>query len=591
MKKTILIIFVLCLLITNGLTQTFTEKEIYKNTYKGKLDANNFIYDKASGTFCYLYSIENENKFFIISNNTVSGKYDYFNFHETCFDSKGNYYSVSTDYKKDYGSDNYFLVVNGKTILDFNYIDGYSSYLNNNNEFVFIFKQFEEFKLGYYSIENGFRSTDGYKVIEPIYYINKFGYEEEPPIIFLKNEDGERGFVANKGENPIFIFGDKKIPTTCSDINQWSVTFDKYNQLSYIASKKGKLHKSDSEDIIVVGDKEYKDNAELQFSYPPILFNNNNEPVYSAATQIDESLGDNYLVVGNEIQKAYMDKEKTEPAPMFTGSVFFFSIEKDNTIKYLASEIVSDDGKINREHNNTITYLVDDNVAKKLGNNVGKVKFNPSGDILFSAIDDNSKEKYSLFRISGNNKYKINDREFDGIIEYGFFSSGEVYYIGLNYMVHKLNDSSGYLVYFGDKYLGNYVNISSQDNEHSYEYVKFGSDGSYAFVANEILDTAKLELAAFVVTDKGKLPFVSIIETDKKGYSNISNLMFIKENRLFFTGMFNHGDAYDIEVSIDNNPIGKIYKSISDVEYNEEKNELTFYGVRNDKIYYVTIQF
>ena len=78
---------------------------------------------------------------FIISNKNLSDKYEYIAPEEIIFDSKGNYYAVASDYRADYGINNYFLIVNGKVIKSYDYIEAYSAYINKKNEYVFIFKE------------------------------------------------------------------------------------------------------------------------------------------------------------------------------------------------------------------------------------------------------------------------------------------------------------------------------------------------------------------------------------------------------------------------------------------------------------------
>ncbi len=314
MLKIFTSLFLVSLLFNNVIAQTISEKEIFRLEFKGLADTYNFIQDSANSNYCYFYRLEDENKTFIISNNSTSEKFDYAGPEDVKFDSKGNYYSVTGNYKADYGIDNNFLVVNGKVVKNYDYIESYSSYIDASGEYVFIFKENEFYKLGYYSIDNGFRQSEGYENIRPVYnYIevqseNSEESEAYGNTNFYLNEKGERGFIALRNGKAKILFESSEISTNYSDINESSITNNKNNELSFIAKTGGKFFEKVGNEFVVSGSKEY-DKVEL--ANVPLVFNKNNEPVYVAGDSISEYKYNYYLMIGNQRMKPSYKNGKT----------------------------------------------------------------------------------------------------------------------------------------------------------------------------------------------------------------------------------------------------------------------------------------
>ncbi|MEO8664740.1 MAG: hypothetical protein ABI462_04520 [Ignavibacteria bacterium] len=304
MIKILTQLFIVSVFFSRLSAQTMTEKEIFRLEYKGMADTYNLIRDSASTNYCYFYRVEDENKTFIISNNSVSEKFDYAGPADVRFDSKGNYYAVTSNYRADYGLDNNFLIVNGKLVKNYDYIESYSSYIDKAGEFVFVFKENELYKLGYYNIDNSsFRQSEGYVNIRPLYrYVeSRPGTEEESEGYsgndFYLNENGERGFIALSDGKATLVFETSEIPTDYSDINESSLTKNKNNELSFIAKAGGKFFEKVGNEFVVSGKKEYD---KFELVTVPLTFNNNNDPVYIAGDSINENVYNYYLMTGNK---------------------------------------------------------------------------------------------------------------------------------------------------------------------------------------------------------------------------------------------------------------------------------------------------
>jgi hypothetical protein len=601
MKKISLSLLLILFSLLNLHSQTISEKELFILTYKGDADVYSFIYDSLSGNYCYLYNVKDENKSFIISNNSRSDKYDYVLTDDIKFDDKGNYYAITTDYKADYGIDNYFLVVNGKEILNYNYIESYGSYINKNGEFEFIFKEFDLYKFGYYSIENGFRQSQGYELIHTILSFNEArnqwegdaeGYSKED---FYLNEKGERGFIAIDSGKAKIIFGTDEILTPYSDIDESSITMNKNNELSFIAKRDGKFYEKNGNEFAVSGKKEYN---EFEIERTPLLFNIQNEPAYIAGDSLSEYLYNYYAVVGNEIQPAFLDENKTKKAPEFNYDFSYFKIDSSGELNYIgAKEIVipginENPGDTAYDEYYSLSYFVKDKTAYELGYNIGQMKTGGHDDLLYSAIADLEKKERLLLLNYGQSRVILNKKKFDDIYDYGFTPAGEIYYTGQNYEDQEQNKKAETYLYIGNKQIGKYEYILFQSSGEEGSILKFDSKNNYAFVAEEKVDS--LTVKDFVVTNSGLLSFPSGNISGSKMFYFISNLMYSKNDILFFIGdMIYDPLTYKTtkEIFVNNKSLGKIYNSINKFNYDEANNLITFLASRENKIYLVTVKF
>jgi|GEM_PF-3902669 len=84
-----------------------------------------------------------------------------------------------------------------------------------------------------------------------------------------------------------------------------------------------------------------------------------------------------------------------------------------------------------------------------------------------------------------------------------------------------------------------------------------------------------------------------MMATTKKGYDYINNLFYTNSGKLFYTGTLNSDEMYDytanMEPVLNNESLGKIYNNIAFMNYDKNKNEISFWGSRGKEIYKVTI--
>lgn len=245
---------------TIAAAQSITEKELFTLGYEGDIDLYSFNYDESSGGFVYMYYIDEEKKYFLIYKNGVSEKYDYISVTDTKYDSKGNAYTVAGNYTSDYGTDNNFLILNGNTVLNYSYIESYSAFINNNGEYVFVFKEGEDYKIGKYSAESGLKQSGSYQFLRTVYNdsINFYKEGDEESYRkdnFYRNINGERCFIGIKSGKASIISESEEINTEYSDINDASLTLNKNNELSFIAKKGGRFYENSGNEFVVSGNR------------------------------------------------------------------------------------------------------------------------------------------------------------------------------------------------------------------------------------------------------------------------------------------------------------------------------------------------
>jgi len=597
MKK---ILFCLLLLFfgLESSAQTISEKEVFSTEFKGNIDLYNFIIDSLTGTYCYAYFMEDDKKYFIISNNSMSEKYDVVNVSEAVFDSKGNYYTVTANYKEDYGIDNYFVIANGKTVLNFDYIDSYNAGINNADEYVFIFKQFDKYKIGYYSIKKGLRQSEPYDMVKAIYNLDlsppleEEGGGRREKEDFYTDENGERGFVAITDGKAKLIFETKEILTNYSDINEASLTKNKNSALSFIAKKNGRFYESVGNEFVVSGGIEYNSFMKVN---PPVLFNERNEPVYVAGDSLGENIYDNYIVIGNVKEQAYMRDNRSMKTPRFDYGITDLKVDKESISYFGTEEIIipahkSQPNEEVYDQYYSRTFLIKNGAADELGYNTGKVIYFKDGQILYSGISDLTKKDYLLMQSNGISKIILNKKMYNEIYDYGISPGGEIYYVGQNYEDTVNNTKFESHLYFGDNLVGKYEYLVIQYMNNTSSVLKFDSRNNYAYIAGEKFDS--ISSKDFVYTNNGKLPIPKTNAGIIKKFNYIWGLMYSKSDKLFYIAEFKKDeDKYEMEMFADNVSMGKPYDLIGELNYNEGTDQLKFFALRENKIYSVTIKF
>lgn len=596
-KLPLFLAIVLTIINVSAFSQSVTETEVFTLTYEGEADAYSFIADSNSTNYCYFYRDPDAGKTFIISNNSTSEKFDYAGPEDLKFDANGNYFTVTSNMRADYGIDNYFLVVNGKVVRNYDYMESYSSYFNKKGDYVFIFKENELYKIGSYNYNNNtFTQSEGYENLRPLYkFVESYGGEEGSESYsvdnYYYNVDGERGFVGNKNGKTDLIFESSIIPTDYSDINETSLTLNKNNELSYIAKRGGKFYEKIGNEFVVSGSKEY---ASQEIATVPLFFDNNNEPVYVAGDSISDTRNIYFIMTGSSRQR--VTTENSTLPLSFTNYPSNVVVNPDGTINYFGMYDTTIAGKKTKDNPEGYdkyynrTYFVKNGKAYELGYNTMQVKYNSRGEMLYSGIVDLKKDERLLLMNYGSSRIILNKKKFDDIYEYGFSPDGQIYYVGQNYGNPEKNTKDEGSLILGDKEIGDYAYYSFQYMGNNNSIIVF--DGNkYAYVAGRYIDSITSD--NIIVDQNGVLPFPKTSVAGINSFSYVSSLMYSANGKMFYVGSLSKPDlSYTVnEAFINNESTGKLYSNLGIVRYDKTLDRTWFYGARGKSVYRVDINF
>lgn len=595
----IFLLFLFVILSGNIFSQTIDEKEIFNLEYKGNAELYNFILDDVSGNYCYAYLMPDEKKTFIISPKGKSEKYDFIMTFDTKFDSKGNYFAVSGNYESDYGIDNYFLIINGKTFKGLEYIESSGSFINKKNEYVFIFKIKEYYYVGYAKADGSFRQSEKFDQVKPIYkYFQGRGKEGDNEQIgddyFYKNAKDERGFIVIQNGKAGMLFGDDLNMTDHSDILETSLTLNNNNELSYIAKNGGKFYENSGNEFVVSGDKKYKS---FDYVNPPLLFNKDNEPVYKSSDSTEEFLQHSYLVKGDERLQVSFDQSEENLKPVLIYEIYEIKFSENGDITYFASadEIIPatpGDATAYDEYY-VKTYIVKNGKALLLGYNTGNVIYDKEGNIIYAGISDLNKKEYLLMQSNGESIIIIGKGDYDLIADYGFMKDGELYYFGQQFSNDETGRKGSVKFYAGNDLKNDFENVSYQSYEYGAVMIQFSpvSDG-YVICADE--NKGPGQQSCYLVTDKGKMKFPENTVSGTGKFLNILNIIYTGNDKIFYTGITELDTtdySYTEEIFTDEISLGKNYRQVQKIKYNRSDNTINFLGSRRNKIYSVSVRF
>jgi hypothetical protein len=299
-------------------------------------------------------------------------------------------------------------------------------------------------------------------------------------------------------------------------------------------------------------------------------------------------------VIGNQKQIAVFDNGKSRMPVRFSNFLYDINLNNDGSITYFGNtdSMIPAQRKLPEEEaydqHYSRTYYVKDGNAFELGYNTGTVKYSESGDLLYSGVADIEKNERLLMMNYGLSKIIINKKKYDDIYDYGFSPAKEIYYAAVTNQNEKTSVENMSYMFLNEKLIGKYVYFSYQNNT---SILVFDSENKYAFVAAE---GDSIIYKNVIVTNNGRLPFPDSKVAGAEAFSQVSNLMFSKNDKLFYVG-----DAYSSsqneevkrELFVDNRSVGDYYNTISNLRYIESADVITFTGSRGNRIYSVTINF
>ena len=593
--KNILIALILVIIYSsvNLRSQSLKETLLYESKDDEFVQVYNYFSDVSTGSYCYIVTNPDNFKYLIKSRYKDSKYYDFISGYYIKFDSKGNYYCIAANYiDGGYDSSAYFLIINGDEVAQVEYAEGYDAYINPDDEYEVVIRENGEYKIMTVSTTSPISYSAGFDKIIPSWrYIPENAEGEQD--YFFRDENGDRYYIVRKGGKAGFLHGSFFDETPYSDIDNSSITYDRNNRLTYIANRGGNFYEEGGEEFVVQGDKEYSPFVKV---FNPVLLNDKNEPVYSAA--ISQKGIDSYvysLVIGNEQIQAYTNSEKTQKVEEITNGIYDLKIDDDGTISYMAS-IRINWNDFDFESVYSKNAIIVDGVSQGFYNDLGTIIRNDrNGDLLFTYNPTNVSGKSVLNLKSNGVDEIISDPKFSYLMDYGFSPDGKIYYIGVISGDYEAGIKDRYTIVIDGIEVANEESfVMSEVDSLKYSYVNFGPDGKYAYATYEFIDTASdfnnWYSISFMKTNEETLSPPILNFPGRAFFNSIQLFRFLNDGRVFFIGqsddMSNPSLSY-IQLNVNEQADQHIYNSISDVKYNRLMNQFEFRATRENKIFEV----
>ena len=586
----------------SAFSQTMDEQEIVTVSSEGITDAYNFKYDEKTGAYCYLTYYPDENKYSISNAVDESIKMEYLSLYDVKFDSQGNYYIIGSNYY-DTARTDYILIVNGDSIATYSNAEQYSTMMTGNDEYKFIVTEGTESKIVTYSLAGGIDESQSYLFVKPIY--QQINYIDNEPVetetgedgLFV-DKDGNMGYIVSNGTNASIILGRKITETDFYDINNYSFSYDKEGQLTYIAKYGKQIYDGPGRELVVQGEKKHK---EFEQVYYPVLFNKNNIPVYTVGRpSIDTDTYISSVIIGNDYQPIYKSTKRIQRGEEYTGGVYNMNIDNENNLTYYGSIAVPYTEYTESEYYGyySKTSYVVNGVQDKFRFDLGTWKSNSNGGRLVTySIGDSLFTKVLMYEKNGKEKIinSTDKQEYQSIEDYGFYNENKIYYVGVKYGDYEKRTKDEYSVYLDGKLAGKYELMLYQGMGTDYNLMKFDSKGNYAYAVSESItipgDDYSYQSKAYVITKDGKQSPIIYSNLGQDYFNYIENLFYSKNDRLFYVGGisdYNNSTSF-YQVVVDGTSFDKVYNSISGIKYNENTNRVEFWATRDNKILRVSI--
>ena len=600
MKARFVFFLIIVLLINYGAySQSVNEEEVVSLPDGATADSWSLVYNKTGG-YAYIMYDAISNKYSVLYNGKESAQYEYISSYDIKFDSRGNYYVLTSTLIDPV---NYFysftLIVNGDSVASFDYAEPYNALMTTNDEYKFTVKTDTGAaaltKIVTYTMSGGVTESEGYTFVKLIYgsNMNTASHDEEYDFDnIFKDKEGNPGYIVSDGINASMVFGDKVIKTDFTDMDQSSFTYDKNGELTYVAKIGGQFYYVPGNEFVVQGSKRYKsfDNV-----YSQILFTSKNVPVYTGVDMLSETEYSTFVVVGDERQKIYLDKDKNETIPGFSGGLYDLAIDSKDNITYYGSQLETQpEGK--EAYYSKTAYVVN-NVAGKFYGGLGQWKFNGAGDGLASYNPGKDYYTMALLYQKGGKTKQLKNSEYSSILDYGFTRDGKTYYTAMKEGNYEQRVKPQYYVYIDNILIGKYETILYEGVGDNFTTISFDGQGNYAFAVSsfDYYEDGQdyIDPSAYVITNKGKQDPKILSRSGLKDFNYIDNMFYTSNNKLFYIGGTNDvvNNKNYMELIVDGKNLEKVYSSMAYLNYDKVSNTLSFVGARDNKVYNVKVTF
>lgn len=580
-----------------SVSQTVREQEIFANENGEMALLYNFVYDRFTGSYCYIDMDPVTFKYVITSRYGISKPYDFLSNYYIKFDALGNYYCVASNYYPagTYDSTLYYLLINGEEVAQLEYAEAYDGFINPDDKFEFTIRDGEKFKIATVSSTSPIQFSQPFDEIRVAWRYIPLEDSSGEEDYFVRDSDRHRIYVVRNDGKAFLYHNGHLLSTLYSDIDNSSLNYDKNGQLTYIAKSLGRFWEDDGNEFVVQGSKSY--NSYLKV-YSPVLFTNANEPVYVVSTgKVGE---DNYisnLAVGNEVKPAYTNASKTQKMEDFTAGIYNLNIDASDVISYVGSVRVNWDEFDYESVYSKAAFVVND-IGSEFFFDPGTVVKSMSGDELFS-INPNQTYGKTVLNLHSNGENKIvSDDKFNFIGDYGFTPEGEIYYVGVISGSYDLGIKDQYIIVINGIETANYPSlIFSEVDEGKYSYLAFDRNNNYAYATYDLVDTASnfenWYSVSFLKTNTGTVTPRIIPFPGRAFFNSYERFMYLDNGVLFSIG--NSVDYSNQYISYSQLNFGEkaadnVYSSIMDFKYDKLMNRMTFRASRDNKIYDVVVE-
>jgi hypothetical protein len=550
MKKTLIILVfgAFCASFLNA--QTVNEKKIAGFPELNTVDAYSFKFDPQNGIYFYSSYDTVTQKYSLYSNKGNSKQYNSIFDYNGIIDKQGNYYvtasnNIDTVYT-------YYLLKNGEEIASFDYMD--ASMAEKNGIIYFSCKENEKYHFAEYNTSDGtLRKSSPYDEIYFVYYPATY-YEEEPIGTVGFTTDGKPYYLAGLNNERFMVIGGAE-QKHYSDIDVYNFATDKNGTLVYFAKDKGKLYEEKGNTFAVQGDKEYK---KFDYLYGPILFDNNNTPIYIGS----DSAGDyNYpqrVVTGNTEGKTY------------TSGISDVKFTPKGKLAYVASNIINADKGIYE------SYMVIDGKESKHYRWISYLSFLADDTPVF-------------FGNRGDNKPGVivkgteeTETEYPDLYELKVLNNGDLSYVEVKYGNYEKKQKDKYRVVIGDEDFGPYDGMQSMYWNNG-AYVLTDKNGNYAFITMKLIDAVNYTYENRLYTNTAK----------SRTSEYFDNVYLFKGKALFTTSILidKVNYVYNYTLYYGDRQIGSVYNSINDFKLDEKSSTATFKAAKGKDLYFVEVKF
>ncbi len=581
---------VLLILLSNiSYSQVIEETLISEFDVQQNADVFDFSIDKATGKYCYVIWNSDHTAAKIQYGKSVSEEFNSIISDKIRFFSDGSYAAFGNFYEDTSRKATGTLIVNGKSVFSSEYIDWYSSYINKNDELILISKEGDKYYLIRYSIDKGIKRSEPYDELRAAFTMKPSTSEEGDEYIsddeYLVDGNGKRLYVGVANNKAYLIQGDKRDETPYTDIDFSSIVYDRNGEMCYIAKSNGELYTSPKGFFVVKAGKKFRT---FDYIYPPLYFDASNSIYYIASDSIAEYVYDSYLVKNEKkitSQSSARDKN-------VTSSIQELRIDPDGSISYVAWQETKQVSADNVESYNTSHSFVEDGKESFLGYNLRPIVRCSNEEMLFVAQSKLGVMKFDLFKFDGSNVRKVNKEGYDEIYGYGFTPDDKIYYLGMREDKTADTYTSSVDLYIDNVKIGNYGYLIYQLAGDSAQALVYSGKGDYAFVTDEKLSDNMYYSSIHV--NGIKLPQPKMSQPGSEHISNVYNLFYTSNGKMFFTATTKSGESYSdniLEAFVDNSSLGKTYNSIGKITYDKDLNSASFLASRGKGIYEVKVKF